>query len=314
MIIDLYNYYHLGDSIFMMILFYNIKNYIENNNIIINYYCNIEYHKQLNEFICSNNINLLNYTGSENGLNVWIGNTEFEINYFNHNNKTSYNDFYIIFFNQLLNKINIPYKIEYLQYSDPELLSRYDRLNDKYKNIDYLIINSIPLSGQFYYNENNWATLCIELNKKYRIVTTKKVNDILCTLDDNLTVKDIAALSIKVKKIIAVNTGVVPGLLNEYTLNNVEEFYYYDNSLFYSYPKFIKGDINKLYTFYSKDNIEPNIKIYEYFKSLYKHKNVCVYRIILLLLIFIILLFSVLFLKKDNINILPYLYLDSLLK
>ena len=111
-IINLYNQYHLGDSVFIMILFYNIKNYIENNNIIINYYCNENYHNQLNEFNCTNNVKLFNYTENNIGLNVWIGKTDFKYNYFN--NGLPFNEFYVLFFNQLLEICDINYKIDYL--------------------------------------------------------------------------------------------------------------------------------------------------------------------------------------------------------
>jgi hypothetical protein len=269
-----------------MILFYNIKDYIENNNIIINYYCLHTYHNQLNEFICSNNIKLLDFTDStpniDNAINVWIGSNDFQENWFN-NNK-SYNDFYVSFFNNLLKKINIEYELKYLQYTDPDLLTRYNKLDDKYKDIDYLIINSIPLSGQLDYDENEWNKLCTELNKKYKIVTTKKIDNILCTLDNKLTIKDIAALSTHVKKIIAINTGVVPGLFNEYTLNNIENFYYYDNSLYYSYPKFIKSDISKLSDFYNQEQIiEP-------FINQENESIINIYNFILLLIIILCLL------------------------
>jgi hypothetical protein len=60
--LNLYNNYNLGDNIFIFILFYNIKKYIEDNNIIINYYCKREYHDQLNEFnCCSKNIHILEF-------------------------------------------------------------------------------------------------------------------------------------------------------------------------------------------------------------------------------------------------------------
>jgi len=84
-------------------------------------------------------------------------------------------------------------------------------------------------------------------NQKYRLVTTTKVDGILCTMDDNLTVKDIAALSINVKVIIAINSGVVPGLLNKYTLKGIKQFYIFDNRCFYSYPNFqSKKDIREI--------------------------------------------------------------------
>jgi hypothetical protein len=61
-------------------------------------------------------------------------------------------------------------------------------------------------------------------------------------MDDNLTIKDIASLSTKAKVIIAVNSGVVPGLFNIYTLTNVKHVYIFDDRIFYSYPNFEKKE------------------------------------------------------------------------
>ena len=60
----------------------------------------------------------------------------------------------------------------------------------------------------------------------------------LCTFDDNLTIKDIASISTNVKVIIAINTGPITGIFNEYTLKNVRQVYIFDNSCFYTYDKF----------------------------------------------------------------------------
>lgn len=238
-IINLYMDWHLGDSVFNLILFYNIKNYIEDNNIIINYYANKEYLYQLSEFIPSKNINLLenNTNISNKGIHMWIGNKDFKFNYFN-SDHSIYNLFYVKFFNLLLEHLEIPLSINNLIYYDNDLLIRYDKLNEKYKNLDILIINSIPLSGQYYYNEFEWINFIQNLNKNFKIVTTKKINNILCTLDDCLTIKNIAALSTQVKIIIAINTGVVPGLLNIYTLSNVRKFYVLDNNCTYYYQNY----------------------------------------------------------------------------
>jgi hypothetical protein len=51
-----YNEYHLGDNVFNLIFFNNIKDYLENNNIFINYYCESKYFEQLQEFIQSDKI------------------------------------------------------------------------------------------------------------------------------------------------------------------------------------------------------------------------------------------------------------------
>ena len=247
-IIELNNSSHLGDSIFNMILFYNIKEYIEINNIYINYYCPIRYHDQIKEFICSDNIKLFDSNNSDNnGLCILINNTELEYNGWLIN-KESYNYFYVKFFNNILKKINIPIIINNLEYEDIDLLNRYKKLNDKYKNIDILIINSDPCSGQYNKNEEEWNNYIINLNNKYKIVTTKKLSNINCTLDDNLTIKDIAALSIKIEILIAINTGIIVGLFNKYTLNNIKKAFIFDNNNYYTYKNFYKvnnlNDIN----------------------------------------------------------------------
>ena len=51
----LHNSYHLGDNIFNCIIFYNIKSYIETNNIKIFYYAPKKFLNQINEYMCSPN-------------------------------------------------------------------------------------------------------------------------------------------------------------------------------------------------------------------------------------------------------------------
>jgi hypothetical protein len=221
---------------------------------------------------------------------VWIGNQEFEYNYFNNfvNSGIGFNDFYVNFFNKLLKKCNIDYNLTKLSYIDNDLIYRYNNLNEKYNNIfsniDILIINSIPLSNQLIYIEEDWDIFCINLNKKYNIITTKKIDDIKCTLDYDLTVKDIAGISIHIKKIIAVNTGVLVGLLNEYTLNNVESVYYIQDNLIYTYPKFKKfNNLNEL-NFLTENETFKNVK-----KNNYKINHI-IYLLLLLLLFMIYLI------------------------
>jgi len=201
--------------------------------------------EQLVEFITINNILLFPINNKpDNSLQLWIENTQIEhpfthIKNISVNNRVCYNIFYKNFFNKVLEKIKIQFRFKDFFYKDSDLLTRYDKLQEKYKNIDILILNSQPFSEQYNYNKDEWDRYICNLNKKYNIVTTTKVNnDIKCTADDNLTIKTIAAISIKVSVIIAVNSGVVPGLLNYYTLTNVKQFYTFDDRCYYSYPNF----------------------------------------------------------------------------
>jgi hypothetical protein len=150
----------------------------------------------------------------------------------------SYNKFYINFFNIVLSKLKFNCHINNFFYIDNDLIERYDRIPSLYKDFDILILNSNPFSEQYKYDKNIWDNYIINLSRKFKVLTTTKVNGILCTCDNSLTIKDIASLSTKAKVIIAVNSGVVPGLLNCYTLTNIKHFYNFDDRCFYSYPKF----------------------------------------------------------------------------
>ena len=246
-----HNFYHLGDNVFNMIFFKNIQQYIEKEKIIIFYYCLSQYITQVSEFNNSTNVFIKEIDKRpENSFELWIDREIkglsftkiYNINKSLGKTHTNYNVFFVNFYNILLNimKINITLNIFY--YKDNDLKQRYFNINKKYNKkyykIELLILNSQPLSGQFDYNKHVWDEHITYLSKKYNVITTTKVDNIKCTTDDNLTVKDIAAISVKAKIIIAVNSGVVPGLLNKYTLNNVKQVFIFDDRCKFSYKKF----------------------------------------------------------------------------
>ena len=95
------------------------------------------------------------------------------------------------------------------------------------------------MSGQIDYNVNLWDEYIINLAKTthFKIVTTKKVNGVMCTLDNNYNVKQIAAISTHSKIIIAINSGPIIGMLNDYTLNNVKKIFVFDKCNTFSYKQ-----------------------------------------------------------------------------
>jgi hypothetical protein len=214
---------HLGDNIINFIFFYKLKDYIESNNILIHYYCLKQYHKNLIEFNCSKNISIL-------GLDYDLDFVEIDkIGYLlwqGHNTPYQHviEDKLCGMFNIFLQKYNIPISVNSFEYQDPDLITRYNILNDIYKKLDILIINSSPLSGQYKYNKPEWDNFIINLHKKYSLATTQKVNDNILSLD-NISVKDIAAMALHVKIIIAINTGPSIPLYNTDILNNVDVIY-----------------------------------------------------------------------------------------
>ena len=254
-IINIYNDFHLGDCIFVMIYLINCKQYIIDNNIKINFYVNKDYIKQLNEFIFSENINLYDITLKPNdSINTWIASENYEYNHTSNyiniprNKQPAFNDFLATFYSNVGKQFNLP-SINNFIYEDEDLLIRYEKLNEKYKNLDILIINSEPLSGQHNYNKDEWDKFIYELSSKYKIITTNKVDNILCSRDDNLSIKDIAAISTNVDYVIAINTGPIVSLFNKYTMERVKQWFILDNEKKYSYPNFINikelNDIKK---------------------------------------------------------------------
>lgn len=218
-VIEVQNAYHLGDQIINFIFFRKIKDHIESNNIIIHYYCEKQYHKNLLEFNCSNNIIILEY--QDKGYVLWqVSNTP---------NLHFIEDKLCGMFNNFLNAHNIPISVDSFEYQDDDLFKRLEMMDVKYRNIDILIINSHPRSGQYNYNKDAWDNFIIRLNSKYKIATSLYVNDDILSLDD-ISVKNIAAIALNVKNIIAINTGPSIPLYNTDILNNIENLYLFGHS------------------------------------------------------------------------------------
>jgi hypothetical protein len=235
----LHNSYHLGDNVFNFILFYMIKDYLEKNNVKIYYYAKTEYLNQLKDFVSSKNIILSSLElKPKSSIETWVNEEYFNCKHGDQKMPMNFNKYYITFFNNVLKKLYINIKILKFYYSDIDLIRRYDNLSEKYKQVDILVLNSIPLSGQYDYKKDEWDNYILNLDKKFKILTTTKVHNLICTTDDSLNVKDIAAISTNVKVIIAINSGVVPGLLNKYTLQNIKKAFIFDTRCYYSYPNF----------------------------------------------------------------------------
>lgn len=220
------NIFHLGDCIYSLIMLKNIQDYIEKNNILVYFYCEDQYICQVRDFNTSSNVtidSLGNIPPGIDPVDLWIGSHTHDYNFFmagERDDYTAYDVFFCKYYNNILKKLDIPVVINQFTYSDSDLVDRCkninERTNGKYMDIDFLINNSAPRSGQLDYNFQEWEEFIIELSKKYNVVTTQKVPNIKCTYDDNLTVKDIAAVALNAKQIIAIESGVMSGLYNTY--------------------------------------------------------------------------------------------------
>jgi hypothetical protein len=230
-IIHTKNTFHLGDSIYSLIFLYNIHEYLQENNIYIHFYCENEHYSQIYDFNSLNNIKVFSIDSVPNDKKIydlWIGSNEYNYNWYNAIVEPiiSYDTFFCKYYNNILKTMNIPVIIEKYIYNDNELFKRCADINlrsdNYYNNIDFLINNAEPRSGQFDYNIFEFDNYIIELSKKYTIVTTQKVENIKCTRDYNLSAKDIASISLNIKNFIVIESGIIAGLYNEYLVDNAD--------------------------------------------------------------------------------------------
>jgi hypothetical protein len=238
------NKYHLGDCIFILICFKQIEEYIKENNIFIHFYCYQDHVTQVKDFNESNNVTIFSLTElshvKNNVYDLWIGSPENKYNWFKATTEpiVPYDHFFIKFYNTFLEVIQIPVKLEKFTYKSDYLIDRCNEINNmtnnKYIGIDFLINNGEPKSYQLDYHCGDWNNFVINLSKKYKVVTTQKVDNILCTRDDNLTVKDIAAISLNIKNFILIESGVTVGLYNEY-MSETEDVtvYHLSNNIYH---------------------------------------------------------------------------------
>jgi hypothetical protein len=250
----LYNPYHLGDNVFNILFFNKIASYLKKKGWKIEYYLNSSYQKQVSEFIWEENKDIILLHDLEEkpewALEAWINNSELVKN-FELQTKIGFDTYYIYFMNCLCKKMEIDYIIMDLKFRDLDFEKRWKQLivsKPDLQNIQILIINSEPLSGQYKVNRIEWNRFIQYLHTKYNIITTFKVPNIPCTMDEQWTIKDIASISTKVEYIIAINTGPFVGCYNIDTLNHVKKIYIFVNNLHFDHPKIhTLRDIEELY-------------------------------------------------------------------
>lgn len=210
-----YNKYHLGDSIYSLIYLNNIE--IEN----IEYSFNSSYYNELN----NHNYKNISLTNDMNGIDLWIQANNFWGKYItnNKNKYIYYDDFYLNFYNDLSDKYKIKSNFNDLY----DILYYHPNIeNNRFENYDYFIMNSVPLSGQYKYNKNDFIYFVNKLvYSGYKIITTEKIDNVECTRDFNMNLLDIANLSIGCKNIIGVHSSPYSTALNKKSIDSVENWY-----------------------------------------------------------------------------------------
>lgn len=233
-IFDFYDEHNYGDNILSLKFLYNISKDLKNNNIQINYYYNpltIKNKDELERYIDPEIVKLhaLNEHTNKNNMIQLRSGKHFPLS--PSIIREEHHGFYYSNLVKFLGLEKSSINTELFQ-KEPYLLELYEKFDSKFKDVDILLINSIPNTVKFEsigsdFNIEKINNLGIELSKKYKVVCTNKINDTIpCTLTDNLKLQDIGAISTHAKYIIAVDTGPIVPCYNEYAKKHVKKWFF----------------------------------------------------------------------------------------
>ncbi len=208
--LHLYNPCHLGDCILQV---HVMRKMIQlNPGILIHFYAEPAYHQEIEKHIGVFHplIVLHNLCEAPSiAFNTWIGTDRF---YYEDKERNKYNEVYVRFFDKLCKKLSIknPINSYVAMLFDNEEILRNNKMSAIY---DILFINSSPKSGQFMY-EREFDEMVINLSKNKTVITTKKLLNLPCTTDCNLSLLDIGNISLYAKRIIAIHTAPIHATFN----------------------------------------------------------------------------------------------------
>jgi hypothetical protein len=242
-----YNLYNLGDN--LIFLNYLYKQALNNPNIKFIHYLNEKYVSDINCIIDVDNIkicglktpsnsgffNLPSYSNLkiyntyvntilknqipkyESFINSWIGNENYLFTHYQKNNWTNFHlDYFrklskdIGLLNPIINKNDLLFNFKILDQDDSIIKS----------NLDFLIINSPPLSGQVK-NYNPKFLIDLNNNLKKNGFSTLIINSLNSLNDKKLTLIEIALISKKAKYIIGIPNGPMWLTFNTFTDKNL---------------------------------------------------------------------------------------------
>jgi hypothetical protein len=228
-----YNGFHYGDNILNLKFLRNISQNLKDKGITIKYYYDPNYIRapdELQRYVDPAVVTLKPLNEKPAGaVHLWMGDSKF----IKGKSYTIFNEYYKLFYEKILSILGLdPATINTSLFQKEEYLQDiYNKLDPKFHNLDILVINAVPNSGQLLYNKGKIDSACVRLAAKYKIATTSPVNDsISCTFKDGLKLQDIGAISTHVKYIIAVNSGPIVACFNTDTQKSVKKWIVFDKT------------------------------------------------------------------------------------
>jgi hypothetical protein len=131
-VINMYNLHHLGDCIFTLIYLFNIRKYLSDKNIIVNFYIDKSNIYQVNDFNSMSNVKIYDISlKPENSIDTWLA--------INEDKSIPLNEWLSKRFSGIGRELSLP-EISDFTYIDTNLIERYNKLDNIYKNIDILFV------------------------------------------------------------------------------------------------------------------------------------------------------------------------------
>lgn len=232
-----YNRKHYGDNILNLKFFYNIAPLLKEKHIQIIYYYNAEYNKNVNElerYIDKDVLSLKRLAKKPSDAHeLFMGNKIGKLTHVR-----NFDKYYDEFYKNILNILKLEHSSISASFYQPEpyLHSIYETLDPKFKDLDILILNSVPCSSQYlYFNKDEFDAMSTSLAKKFKVATSTFVNDeIPCTWNDKLTIQDIGAISTHAKYIVAIQSGPLTACSNSITKAYVKKWFIFCDGIRYS--------------------------------------------------------------------------------
>lgn len=220
--LNFYNERHLGDCLYT--IHYFNKLHKAHSKLDIHFYCNPNYHFELQLWI-DGNITLHDIIQKpEDAINTWIGENDFYWKNLTPTFNNQFDHFYIAYFNMLSSKAGVDNPIEEIH----DMLFDNKEITNGYGNeFDYLIINSQPLSGQVDENAvQNLNKFVVEQLWDFKIISTARIpnTNVACTLDYGYTLMDIAHLSCCCKNIIGIHTAPYLPCFNAFNIDTIKNW------------------------------------------------------------------------------------------